>query len=220
MFLGHIGVGIGAKFLVPRVSMGTTLLASLLLDLLWPVFLLLGLERVEILPGITKVSPLYFTEYPVSHSLLAAIGWAAVFGFFHFLVRRSSREAWICGALVLSHWLLDLIVHQPDLPLLPGFGRRVGLGIWNNLTATLAIEISIFVVGLLFYCYITKPADKTGSIGFVSVAILLLVLYFLSIFGPVPPGPGIVAWTGLASWLLVVWGYWIERHRTLRWLYN
>ena len=220
MFIGHVGVGIGAKFLVPRVSLGTTLLASMLLDLLWPAFLLTGLEQVKILPGSTRIPPLSFTEYPFSHSLLAVFGWAAAFAIAHYLVRRNRKEAWICGALVLSHWLLDLLVHRPDLQIVPGFAKRVGLGIWNNLTMTLVIELTIFAVGIVLYCYTTKPADKTGSIGFSGMLVVLLVLYFANIFGPPPPNPEVIAWTGMASWLFIIWGYWIERHRTLRWLYN
>ena len=220
MFLGHVGVGLGAKALVPRVSLGTLLFASFFIDLLWATLLVLGLERVEISPGATAVTPLLFTEYPFSHSLVAVIFWAALFGLVFFLVRRCLKDALVCGAVVLSHWTLDLVAHRQDLQLIPGLPARVGFGLWNNITATLAVEISIFAFGIILYCYHTKASDRTGSMGFRSMLILLPVLYLFQIFGPPPPEATVLELAGQALWLLVIWGYWIERHRTLRWLYN
>ena len=116
MFLGHVGIGLGLKAAAPRASLGTLLLASLFIDLLWPFLLLLGFEHVEISPGDTALTPLSFTYYPFSHSLLAVVFWAALFGGITYLIRRSSRHAWVFGMAVLSHWVLDLLVHKPDIP--------------------------------------------------------------------------------------------------------
>jgi membrane-bound metal-dependent hydrolase YbcI (DUF457 family) len=120
MFIGHFGVGFGAKSIAPKVSLGTLFLAAQLLDLLWPTLLLLGIERVQIVPGVTTVTPLLFEHYPVSHSLLAVAGWAALTGCVYLLLRRERKAALVLAALVISHWALDALVHQPDLPLYPG----------------------------------------------------------------------------------------------------
>ena len=80
MFIGHFGVGLGAKKAAPSISLGTLFLAAQFLDLLWPTFLLLGWERVKIQPGMTVMTPLNFTHYPLSHSLLMACIWGVLFG--------------------------------------------------------------------------------------------------------------------------------------------
>ncbi|MFH1966214.1 MAG: hypothetical protein ABIJ42_11865 [Acidobacteriota bacterium] len=220
MFLGHIGVGFGAKSITPRVSLGTLLLASLFIDLLWPTLLMLGFEHCEISPGDTKLTPISFTDYPFSHSLLAVLLWAFLFAGINYLIRRSSKEAWVCGIIVFSHWVLDLFVHRPDLQLMPGLPVRVGFGLWNSLPATLAVELSIFIIGIVLYCYNTRALDRVGYFGFWGMIVFLVIMYLGNIFGPPPPSVRAVAWSGQAQWLLVIWGFWIEKHRTLRWLYN
>jgi hypothetical protein len=220
MFLGHVGVGLGAKSAAPRVSLGTLLLASLFLDLLWPTLLLLGFEHCEISPGDTKITPISFTDYPFSHSLLAVLFWACLFAGINYLIRRIPKEAWICGIIVFSHWVLDLLVHRADLQLLPGVAFRVGFGLWNYLPVTIAVELSIFIIGISLYCYNTRSVDRAGSIGFWGIIALLVIIYIGNIFGPPPPSIRAVAWLGQTQWLLVIWGFWIEKHRTLRWLYN
>jgi membrane-bound metal-dependent hydrolase YbcI (DUF457 family) len=132
MFIGHFGVALAGKRAAPKTSLGTLILAAQFLDLLWPVFLLLGIEHVEIAPGITRVSAMNFTDYPISHSLLMALVWSALVGGVYYGLRRDRRAAWVVAALVLSHWVLDFIVHRPDLPLWPGGQARAGLGLWNS----------------------------------------------------------------------------------------
>ena len=135
MFLGHPAVGLASKRSVPHISLGLLFRAPMLLDFLWPVFVLLGLEHFRIDPGNTAVTPLDFYDYPWSHSLLMAVVWSVLFGAIYFALRRDARGASILGAGVLSHWVLDFVTHRPDLPLYPG-GPKVGLGIWNSMAAT------------------------------------------------------------------------------------
>jgi hypothetical protein len=116
MFIGHFGVALAAKKIAPRVSLGTLIFAAQFLDLLWPMFLLLGWEHVRIAPGITKVSPFEFFDYPISHSLLAAVGWSIAVATGDFSFRRNRRAALVLGLAVLSHWILDFLTHRPDLP--------------------------------------------------------------------------------------------------------
>jgi hypothetical protein len=176
MFLGHFGAGFAAKAAAPAVSLGTLFLAAQFIDLLWPTLLLLGLEQVRIAPGITRVTPLEFVHYPISHSLLAVLGWAVLVGAAHRVARGSTRAALVVAALVLSHWLLDLVVHRPDLPLVPGGTERVGLGLWSSMGATLAVELSIFAAGLWLYLRMTEAADNAGHWALWGLVAFLLVV--------------------------------------------
>jgi uncharacterized membrane protein len=213
MFLGHFGIGFAAKAVVPKVSLGTLFFSAQFIDLLWPSLLLLGLERAKIDPTATKVTPLDFVHYPISHSLLAVIGWAILIALMHFFTRHDRRNAIFIGALVISHWLLDAIVHRPDLPLYPGSPTLVGAGLWNSLPITLAIEFSIFGLGVWLYMRATTAMDKTGKWALWSLVVFLTLIYMSNIFGPPPPDIKAVAWVGHAQWLLVAWAYWIDKHR-------
>ncbi len=213
MFIAHFGVGFGAKRIAPRVSLGTLFLAAQFLDLLWPTLLLLGLERVRIEPGITAVTPLAFEHYPISHSLLAVFGWAAVVGTLHFWRKRDRKAALILGALVVSHWLLDLVVHRPDLPLIPGDSPLVGLNAWSSLPLTLLLESSLFALGVWFYARATAPLDAAGRWGFYGLVTFLALVYAGNVFGAPPPSAAAIAWVGQAQWLLVLWAYWLDKHR-------
>jgi hypothetical protein len=213
LFLGHFGVGFGAKRLAPRTSLGTLFLAAQFIDLLWPSLLLLGLERVAIVPGITTVTPLDFTHYPWTHSLLLVAFWGAAFGAVYYLIQRYRVGAWVCGVAVVSHWVLDLLLHRPDLPILPGGEYRVGFGLWNSLGATLVIEMAIFGVGLALYLRTTTAADRIGSVSLWSLVGFLVLVYLGNVFGSPPPSVRAIAWLGQTQWLLVIWAYWIDRHR-------
>jgi len=215
MFLGHFGAGFGAKAVTGKVSLGTLFIAAQFIDLLWPTLLLLGVEQVRIVPGATVVTPLQFEHYPVSHSLLAVLVWAAALGTIHFLLRRDRKAALVLGLLVLSHWLLDLIVHQPDLPLYPGSPDKLGLNLWSSLPATLAVEAPLFVIGVWLYARATKPVDNFGKWGLWTLVVFLAVIYAANLFGPPPPSVVTIAWIGQLQWLLVIWGYWLDRHRVL-----
>jgi len=213
MFLGHFGIGFGAKAAAPKTSLGTLFLAAQFIDLLWPSLLLVGLETVEIVPGITKVTPLDFTNYPITHSLIAVLVWAGLFGAAYFLLKKYPKGAWVCGAAVLSHWVLDALTHRPDLPLVPGGATRIGLGLWNSLPATLVVELAIFSAGVWLYLRFTRPTDRVGSIALWALIGFLVAIYFGNLFGTLPPNVTALAWVAQAQWLLVIWAYWIDRHR-------
>ncbi len=215
MFIGHFGVGFGAKAIAPNASLGTLFLAAQFIDLLWPTLLLLGVERVVIAPGITRVTPLDFVHYPISHSLLAVIGWAALFAVIYRILRRYPRGAIVLGLAVVSHWLLDLVVHRPDLPLYPGSTHLFGLGLWSSVGATLAVELPIFAVGLWLYLCATEASDAVGRWALWGLVGFLLAIYLANLFGDPPPNVTVLAWVGQAQWLLVAWGYWVDHHRRL-----
>ncbi|MGC2047795.1 MAG: hypothetical protein WA635_04205 [Gallionella sp.] len=213
MFIGHFGAGFGAKAVARKVSLGTLLLAAQFIDLLWPALLLVGVEQVRIVPGATTVTPLLFEHYPVSHSLLTVLAWACALGTVHFLLRRDRKAAIVLGLLVLSHWLLDVIVHQPDLPLYPGGPDKLGLNLWSSLPGTLGVEVTLFVIGVWLYARTTTPADNSGKWGLWALVAFLSAIYAGNLFGPPPPSVEAIAWAGQLQWLLVIWGYWLDRHR-------
>jgi membrane-bound metal-dependent hydrolase YbcI (DUF457 family) len=215
MFIGHFAVAFAAKRAAPRVSLGTLFVACELVDVLWPVLVLLGIETVRINPGITAFTPLEFVHYPWTHSLLMCAFWAVGLGSLYWLLRRQTRAAIIVAAVVLSHWFLDAIVHRPDLPLVPGGETRVGLGLWNSTAATLVVEGAMFAGGLAVYLRSTNFTDRTGKIGFWILIGVLLLAYLATAFGPPPPSVEAMAWTGLAGGIVTgAWGYWIEWHTT------
>lgn len=214
MFIGHFGVAFGAKKAAPKVSLGTLLLAAQFIDLLWPVLLLLGIERVRIEPGATVVTPLAFESYPVSHSLLAVIGWGILFFAVYSLLKHDRRAAFVLFLCVLSHWFLDAIVHRPDLQLYPGGELRVGLNVWSSLPATLVLEGLLFSAGILLYTKATKPADAIGKWALWTFILFIVVMYVGNLLGPPPPSVKAIAILGNGQWLLVAWAYWIDRHRS------
>ncbi len=213
MFIGHFGVGLAAKKVDNKPSLGTLFMASQFIDLLWPIFLILGIEKVKIDPGNTAFTPLDFIYYPFSHSFFAVLIWSVLFGLVYYLIRKNLKSSIVVGSLVMSHWILDWITHRPDLPLLPWFGLKVGLGLWNHVLITLIIELFIFVIGAYLYIKVTKATNKKGSIGLWSLLIFLVLIYFMNVFGDPPPSDGPIAYVGLSMWLLVAWGYWIDLNR-------
>lgn len=216
MFIGHFALGFAAKSAAPQVSLGTLFLAAQLIDLLWPTFLFMGLERVRIETGATAVVPLVFEHYPYTHSLLAVLGWAVLIGGLHFLLMRERRAALVLGLLVLSHWVLDLLVHRPDLQILPWSDTVVGLRLWSSLTLTLALEVPLFMLGVWLYARSTRASDAAGRWGLVGLVLFLFVVYAGNVLGSPPPSVSAIAWIGQLQWLLVLLGYWVDRHRRVR----
>jgi hypothetical protein len=217
MFIGHFAVGFGAKKAAPEVSLGTLFLCAQLADLIWPNLVLLGVEHFEIRPGITRVTPLDFTSYPYSHSLVAALVWSLLAAVIYFIVRRGPiRAAAVVGVLVASHWVLDVASHRPDMPVTIAGNTKLGLGLWNSLPATMAVEFSLFFLGVMLYLRATTPKDNIGRYALAGLVAFLLIINVMNLFGPPPPSVNAVAWSAQAMWLLVAWGYWVDRHRATR----
>jgi hypothetical protein len=216
MFIGHVGAAFAAKRFAPKTSLGTLIFATGFLDLIWPIFLILGLEHVRITPGITRVTPFDFYDYPISHSLLAVVGWSLAVGLVYFAARRYRIGAWVVALGVLSHWFLDWIVHRPDLALWPGGRGRYGLGLWNSLPVTLVVESTVFAIGLWIYLRETRPTGRVGTGALLSLVIFVVLCWMGALFGPLPPNAKALAWSGLALWLLPPWAAWADRHRTSR----
>ena len=214
MFIGHYAAGLAAKKIDNRPSLGTMLMAAQFIDLLWPIFLILGIEKVEIEPGNTAFTPLNFTHYPWSHSLTATVCWALLFGVVYYFISKNKKGSMLLALLVLSHWLLDYFTHRPDLPLTFSETQKVGLGMWNNKILTLVTESLLFVAGIIIYLKSTKAANKKGSYLFWSFIILITILYIMSVFGPAPTSSSAIKYSAMGQWLFIAWGYWIDKNRT------
>ena len=213
MFIGHFGVALAAKKIAPRTSLGTLILGAQFADLLWPILLLAGVEQVEIVPGITKVSPFDFINYPFSHSLLMVVVWSVVVGGIYYVLRRYQRGAFVIAAAVISHWILDFIVHRPDLPLRPGGQARLGLGLWNSWAASIVVEVLFFGSGLWIYLSSTRARDNIGRYGFWSLMALIFFGWIGSLFAGAPPDVRSVAWGALVMWITVPWAWWADKRR-------
>ena len=200
MFIGHFAVGLASKRAAPKASLGVLMIAPNLLDLLWPGFVLLGWERVRIDPGNTAFTPLDFVNYPISHSLLTACGWGILFAAIYWMRSHYRRGAIVLGFGVVSHWILDFLVHRPDLPLYPG-GPRVGLGLWNSVPAAVAVELALYAAGAWLYLSTTRSRDRTGSYSLGAFLLFGLLVYVANAAGPPPPNARAVAIGALAIWL-------------------
>jgi hypothetical protein len=215
MFLGHVAVGLVAKRAAPRVSLTVLILAAQLADVIWPALVGLGIEQVAIEPGNTRVTPLNFISYPYSHSLMTlaiwSIGFAPVFG-----LSRGRRAVPILAALVVSHWVLDVITHRPDMPIVPQSELKLGLGLWNSIPATMAVEFAMYAVGLWIYLTSTRARDRIGSWGFGVLAAFLVVVYLANVFGPPPPSVSAI-WIGalVGAAVMTLWAWWVDRHRAV-----
>ena len=213
MFIGHYGAAFAAKSIDRRPSLGTLFLASQWVDLIWPVMLLAGIEKVRIDPGNTAFTPLDFVYYPFTHGFLSVLIWGSLIGGIYYLIKKNARGAFLLAGLVVSHWVLDWIAHGPDLPVVPGSDLKTGLGLWNSIPATVIVEGSLFLFGVFLYNRKTKAKNLTGRIGLWSLVVFFVGVYVMNLWGPPPPGVKPVAYVGLSQWLLVAWAYWIDANR-------
>lgn len=216
MFVGHTAVALAAKSKAKDVSLGWLLAAALLLDLLWPNFLLLGIERVSIRPGATAFTALVFDSYPWSHSLLMACVWGLGAAGIARWRGRSAGIAFLIAGVVVSHWVLDFASHAPDMPLWPGNSPKLGLRLWHSIPATLIVEGLIYLVGITIYVRCTRAIDRIGSIGLWSFLIVSALMWASGPWSALPPSPRALAWFAQASWLLILWAWWVDRHRAVR----
>jgi membrane-bound metal-dependent hydrolase YbcI (DUF457 family) len=215
MFIGHFAVGFAAKRAAPKTSLGWLVAAPAFADLLWPIFLLLGWERARIDPSPpTPFLALVLEHYPISHSLVALVGWALLGAGIYWAATRYAPGALWIGIGVLSHWLLDFVTHRPDLPIAPGDDTRMGLGLWYSVPGTLLLEGVLFAWGVWLYAKTTRPRDGVGRWAFFAFVGFLVSVYAASAFSPTPPpNARAVAFLTLSGWLLPFWAAWFDRHR-------
>ena len=214
MLLGHYAVGLAAKKFAPKTNLGILVTAGVFLDLIWPLFLLWGLEEVAIEPGNTVVTPLNFISYPWSHSLLMSAVWGAVFGGFYYSVTRYKTGAIILGLLVVSHWLLDAPMHRPDLPVTPWSETMIGFTLWNSVVLSFLLEFGLFAGGIYLYTSVTKPKSRFGKWGLIAFGFLGVFVYVANFFGPPPPSVSAIIIGGSALQVVfILLAMWTDRNR-------
>jgi len=196
MFVGHYGVSFAAKRAEPAIPLWVLFIAVQLLDVLWAPFVLLGIEKVRIVPGFTASNPLDLYYMPYTHSLVAAIGWSVIaFLAYRFAVRSAPpRAAAIVGLAVFSHWVLDFLVHRPDLPLYDNTAK-VGLGLWNLPAVALGLE-ALLLFGAM-WLYLQHTARRTAMLVF---GVVMLGIQAYVFFGPPPASDNAAAATALIAY--------------------
>jgi len=198
MFVGHYGPSFAIKSLRPAIPLWALFVAVQLVDVAWALLILLGVEKVRIVPGITASNPLDLYYMPYTHSLVAAVLWSvAVVVLVRLLpgVVPQSAAGWI-GIAVFSHWVLDYLVHRPDLPLYDDT-MKMGLGLWNYPAVALSLEAALLFGGMILYLRVTKPINAIGRVGMPVFGIVMIAIQSYVFFGPPPTSPAAAAITAL-----------------------
>jgi hypothetical protein len=209
MFVGHLAVALVAKRAAPAANLGWLMAGVTALDLIWPVFVLAGLEHVRIVQGATAFTPLVFDSYPWSHSLVMAVVWGLA------LVavarwREVRASAGLLVTLVISHWVLDFASHAPDMPLWPGPSPRLGLGLWYSIPLTLVIEGSLWILAIVVFLK-GRPRRREGRVAFWSLVVVSTLLWATGPWSPPPPSTRALGWFALIGWILVPWAALADR---------
>jgi hypothetical protein len=212
MWVGHYASSFLLKQVDRRIPLWLLFLAAQFVDILWAVFILLGIEKVRIVPGFTASNPLDLYYMPYTHSLVASVGWATVVSLLYGWGKRTRDwpgPPWVLGAAVLSHWFLDLIVHVPDLPIY-GVSHKVGFGLWQNMPLAMTVETLVLMVPLVLF------ARGTYARPYLLFGVALCVMNLGNTLLPSPPSSNAMAALGLAGYLgLAFVAYWVE-HRAGR----
>lgn len=204
MFVGHYGPAFAGKSVAASVPLWTLFLAVQLVDVFWGLFVANGVENVRIVPGFTEANPLDLYNMPITHSLPGALAWSVAAGAIYAIwARRQKGLGGLVVALaVFSHWLLDLLVHVPDLELWPG-GPRAGFGLWNNYPVALAVEAAFLVAGFALYMRATVAKGAIGRVWpWIFLALLGLAEY-ANHAGPPPHSETALGYTAVAIFLLL-----------------
>ncbi len=221
MFMGHYGVSFAVKGADKGIPLWLLFIAVQFVDVLWAVFVLAGIEKVRIVPGITASLPLDLYYMPYTHSLVAAFLWSGVGALGYWYATRSSLTntgvpSLLVGLAVLSHWVLDVVVHRPDLPLYDNV-HKVGFGLWNAPLLAFLFETLLFGGGMWLYLRSTKGTTWGGKYGMIIFGALMIGVHSVAFFGPPPPGPRAAALTFLSTYLLFAGvAGWLERKRNPR----
>jgi hypothetical protein len=208
MFVGHYAVAFGIKAARPETRLWPLMVAVQAIDIIWAGLVIAGVEHVRITPGHMPGSNLELQDIAWSHSLATALVWSLLLGGAWLLASGRRREAVLVGLAVISHWLLDLVVHEPDLALWPG-GPEVGFGLWQNLGLSLALELGLVAVAGAAWVGVAKPPLRPAL---AMLGLLMLVQGLNYLPGMEPTSPAGLAGSALAVYLVVTsLAAWIER---------
>jgi hypothetical protein len=205
MFIGHYGVAYAAKTVAPKAPLAAYFLAVQALDVLFSVFVLGGVEHMEIVHKYTSYNPYRLYDMPITHSLVGALGWAVAVGIFAAVIRVPRRESVWLALAVFSHFILDLPVHTPDMSIAGNHTAMLGLGLWNNVPVVLALELLMLLGGWTLFTR-SKRADATfprqRNRIFLGVLVLLTIV---TPFTPDPPSPTAFAIQALVMYFALAW---------------
>jgi hypothetical protein len=205
MFVGHYSVAFAARSDTNKIPLWVLFVAVQLLDFLWAPFVLLGIEKVRIVPGITATNPLDLYYMPYTHSLIGALAWSGLaFAIYRVAAgaKASRAAALLVGLAVFSHWILDLIVHRPDLAIYDDT-LKVGLGLWNYRAVEFWLEVALLAGGILVYLKRNTVASKARNFGIILFGLLLILIQAGSTFVSRPISSGrAVAVTALIFYTL------------------
>jgi hypothetical protein len=168
VFVGHYAASLALKKFEKRASLGVLFLAVQFVDIVFFPFVLLGIERINIIENYTPSTHFQLEYMPFTHSLLASFLWASIaYAFFRWVVVKIRSVALVMAIAVFSHWVIDLVVHTPDLPLWSDASMKLGLGLWNNAIVTYAVEAALLLGALLLYMKSTTATTRAGKYGMV-----------------------------------------------------
>jgi hypothetical protein len=220
MFIGHFGVGLALKRADKTLSLGLLFIAVQLSDLIYGVTLLTGAEKISIIAGANPLTSVEYIFFPYSHSLVATLLWAGLVALIFIIAPfksslRKSKTAMVMGTAVLSHFILDAIVHNPDLDLLGNGAYKIGLGLWNYPFASYLVEALLMITGLWIYLRTTKSIAFSGKYGLPILSVILLTLNAVNTFGPPITSTEYFAITMLTVYLATIAAaFWLDRKRS------
>ena len=210
MFIGHYAVAFAAKKAAPKVSLGWLVAAANFIDYVFPVLLLAGVEHARIVPGFTAAVPLDFYDYPWSHSLLMTAVYGALLGGVYYARKKERGAALLLFGVTVSHWLLDVASHGPDMQIAPGVETRLGLGLWNSIPATMAVEIPLFLAGVWLYLSTLHRRSRRAKFGIPIFVSFLFAVYIANLFAPPPPSVTAIGIVGLLPLLFIPLCHWLD----------
>jgi membrane-bound metal-dependent hydrolase YbcI (DUF457 family) len=215
MFIGHYGVSFAIKSRERSIPLWVLFVAVQFLDVFWGIFVLTGVEKVRIVPGFTATNPLDLYYMPYTHSLVGALFWSAVgFALYWLLRGRDRTAALLVGLAVFSHWLLDLVVHRPDLALYDDT-YKMGLGLWDYPATAFGLEIVLLFFGIFLYLRSTTANDAIGKYGIPVLALFMIVAQSVVFFGSPPHSANAAAATApIAYFVFAAAAFFIERRRS------
>ncbi|QLC26278.1 hypothetical protein HFP57_15400 [Parasphingopyxis algicola] len=217
MFIGHFAPALVAAAHPKAPNLGLLFVGAQLVDFGFFAFVLAGIEHLRIVPGITAMNPLDLYHMPYTHSLAGSLVWGAAFALLIYALTRNATGAWIGGGVVVSHWLLDLLVHRPDLTL-AGSPPMLGFGLWDYPAIAMPLEILVIGGAILFYLSRTRAKEERGHLPLILLVILLAAFQAIDWFGSPPEAfdPSIAVMALLSYSLAALAAWWLGRSREPR----
>jgi hypothetical protein len=213
VFIGHYSACFLAKGVNRKIPLWQLFLAVQFIDIIWATFILMGIEKVRIVPGITAASPLDLYFMPYTHSLIAVIGWAVLVGVIYrqFGSVKTNAAAFLIALVVFSHWAQDLLVHRPDLAII-GEDHKVGFGIWHYPILTLILELGLLWASLAWYATSFTALTTKQRAVLIGIGLIFSLIQVANQYGPVPENDKILASSALAAFIFfAIFIGWLER---------